>query len=477
MIQYMKKILLLYPHQLFPLDESTIDWSSIDRVVLVEEYLMFRQYRFHKQKIALHRASMKHYEQQLQEMGIKTLYIESSELSDSKAVFTVLKNVNVSEIIVYNVVDDYLARAIDEAREMFDITILDTPMFLCSDKECKDYAEKKKGKRLLMADFYKLQRHRLNILIDNNGEAVGGQYSFDAENRKKIPKGTELPVQYAIAVSQYWIDAVLYTEKNFPNNYGSVDADTQLYAISTDQAVLSLKDFLENRFSSFGPYEDAMHTDASVLWHSNLSSSLNIGLVTPQYIVNSAVAYAEKNSIDIASVEGFIRQIIGWREFMRLVYTVHGRQQRVTNFWKHTKRVPEDWWKGSTGIYPIDTVIQRLLETAYSHHIERLMLLGNTMLLSEFHPNSVYKWFMEMYIDAYDWVMVPNVYGMSQFADGGLFATKPYICGSNYIVKMSNYKKGDWCIVLDTLFWDFMKKHRVFLSKNPRLAMLLKRFD
>ena len=168
---------------------------------------------------------------------------------------------------------------------------------------------------------------------------------------------------------------------------------------------------------------------------------------------------------------------MGWREFIRAVYELRGVEERNKNYWKFSRKIPQSFWNGTTGIEPIDLTIKTVLETGYCHHIERLMVLGNFMLLCEFDPNEVYQWFMEMFIDSYDWVMVPNVYGMSQFADGGIMSTKPYISGSNYLMKMSNYPKGDWQQIWDGLFWRFMHVHRDFFLQNPRLGMLVKSFD
>jgi deoxyribodipyrimidine photolyase-related protein len=204
---------------------------------------------------------------------------------------------------------------------------------------------------------------------------------------------------------------------------------------------------------------------------------LNIGLLNPQQIIEATLKYAAEHDIPLNSLEGFIRQIIGWREFIRIIYELEGSKQRTTNYWKFTRKIPASFWQGETGILPIDTTIKKTLKTAYNHHIERLMILGNFFLLCEFDPNEVYKWFMEMYIDAYDWVMVPNVYGMTQFADGGLMTTKPYISGSNYLMKMGNFDKGNWQEIWDALFWRFMWVHREFFKQNPRLGMLLNTWD
>jgi len=227
----------------------------------------------------------------------------------------------------------------------------------------------------------------------------------------------------------------------------------------------------------FGVYEDAIVAENSILNHSVLTPMLNVGLITPKEIIEACLMYSEENNVPINSTEGFVRQIIGWREFIRGVYESRGSEERTTNFWKFKKKIPASFYDGTTGIPPIDQTIKKVLQTGYCNHIERLMVLGNFMMLCEFDPDEVYRWFMELFIDAYDWVMVTNIYGMSQFSDGGLMATKPYISGSNYLMKMSNYKKGEWQAVWDGLFWRFMHTHRDFFLSNPRLGMLVRMFD
>jgi deoxyribodipyrimidine photolyase-related protein len=229
--------------------------------------------------------------------------------------------------------------------------------------------------------------------------------------------------------------------------------------------------------NEFGIYEDAILENEILINHSLLSAVLNVGLLTPDFIVAEALKYCEENNIPINSTEGFIRQIIGWREFIRGVYLAKGTEERTKNFWGFKRKIPKSFYDGTTGITPIDITIKKLLKTGYCHHIERLMVLGNFMLLCEFDPDEVYRWFMEFFIDAYDWVMVPNIYGMSQFADGGLMSTKPYVGGSNYLMKMSDYKKGDWQETWDALFWRFLDVHREVFLKNPRLGMLVKTYD
>ena len=261
----------------------------------------------------------------------------------------------------------------------------------------------------------------------------------------------------------FYLEAIAYTQKYFPENYGKLNADF-IYPSSFAESKTWLQNFFKTRFSEFGAYEDAIVLNENILHHSVLSPMLNVGLITPRYIIDEALQYASNYEIPLNSLEGFIRQIIGWREFIRAVYELRGNEERTKNYWGFTRKIPASFWNGTTGIGPLDSTIKKVLETGYCNHIKRLMVLGNFMLLCEFDPDEVYRWFMALFIDAYDWVMVPNVYGMSQFADGGLMATKPYISGSNYLMKMSDYKKGEWQTVWDGLSWRFMHTHRLSRS-------------
>lgn len=303
-----------------------------------------------------------------------------------------------------------------------------------------------------------------------------GKWSFDADNRKRYPKGQQPPEIMFPAADDYSREAFDYVQNGFGNNPGELTKEP-MYPVSHESAGDWLEQFLTERFALFGPYEDAMVKDEVFLHHSVLSPLLNSGLLTPTQVLDKTLTFAINNQVPFNSLEGFVRQLIGWREFIAGMYRFKGREQRTKNFWGFTRKIPPSFYDATTGIGPVDIVIKKVLTTGYCHHIERLMVLGNFMLLCEFDPDEVYRWFMEMFIDAYDWVMVPNVYGMSQFADGGLMATKPYISGSNYLMKMSDFPKGDWQQIWNALFWRFMHVHRGFFTQNPRLGMLVRSFD
>jgi deoxyribodipyrimidine photolyase-related protein len=470
----MSKIGVIFPHQLI---EENILISTCKTIYLIEEFLYFRQFNFHKQKIAFHRASMKFYESFLHKKNIETIYIDSiNELSDIRILIPYLKSSGINSIEYLETSDFWLEKRITLASETHQIELKKhgSPLFLNSMDELSDFFTNKK--RLFQTDFYKHQRLGRNILMEENKKPLGGKWTFDDENRLKYPKG-KIPPQFEILkMNTFYLEAFNYTREHFPDNYGLLNSEF-IYPSTFAESRNFLQEFFKSRFYDFGAYEDAILEKASVLHHSILSPLLNVGLISPQFVIDQCLQYASKNKIPQNSLEGFIRQIIGWREFIRGVYELKGVEERTKNYWAFTRKIPSSFWTGTTGIEPIDSTIKKVLETGYCHHIERLMVLGNFMLLCEFDPNEVYRWFMELFIDAYDWVMVPNVYGMSQFADGGLMATKPYISGSNYLMKMSDFQKGEWQSVWDGLFWRFMHVHRDFFLQNPRLGMLVNTFD
>ena len=465
---------IVFPHQLI---EQSILASSCDTIYLVEEYLYFKHYNFHKKKIAFHRASMKFYESYLQSKNTKVVYIDSfDELADIRKLIPYLKSKGVQSVDYIDTTDYWLEKRITNTCKECDIQTnkKPSPLFLNTSEELATFFAAKK--RMFQTEFYKHQRLTRNILVEKQDKPIGGKWTFDDENRLKYPKGKTVPKTTFLEANAFYSEAITYTEKHFSSNYGELNTDF-IYPTTYDESKSWLAEFFRSRFSEFGAYEDAIVENENILHHSVLTPMLNVGLLSPKFVIEEALSYASNHEVPLNSLEGFIRQIVGWREFIRAVYELKGSEERTKNYWGFKRKIPASFWNGSTGIEPIDITIQKVLETGYAHHIERLMVLGNFMLLCEFDPDDVYRWFMELFIDAYDWVMVPNVYGMSQFADGGLMATKPYISGSNYLMKMSDYKKGEWQPVWDGLFWRFMHVHRDFFLKNPRLGMLVRTFD
>lgn len=466
------KATIIFPHQLFE-ENPAIQLDA--EVFLIEEFLFFKQYNFHRQKLKYHRATMKFYEKFLTEKGFQVNYIESNqELADVRKLIPSLIEQGFTEIHFCDVADNWLEKRIKKHADKIKLVEHQTPMFLNSKDENDAYFKNKK--HYFQTDFYIQQRKKRQILLDADFKPMGGKWSFDAENRLKYPKGKLPPKVEFPNENEFYKEAKSYVKANFNSNYGELESDF-VYPSTYAESRNWLQQFLENRFLEFGEYEDALVANERILHHSVLTPMMNVGLLTPQEIIETTLDFAKKNDIPLNSLEGFIRQIVGWREFIRGVYEIAGTRERTMNFWKFRRKIPASFWTGETGIEPVDIVIKKVLETGYCHHIERLMVLGNFMLLCEFDPDEVYRWFMELFIDAYDWVMVTNVYGMSQFADGGLMATKPYISGSNYLSKMGDFPKGDWQRIWDGLFWRFMDTHRDFFLKNPRLGMLVRTFD
>jgi deoxyribodipyrimidine photolyase-related protein len=471
----MTAVLLILPHQLFaqlPLQPAET------RIVLAEEALLFRQYAFHKQKLAFHRATMQYYRQHLLEQGWQVEYIDCTDArSDVRELLPSLAVAGVTTLHVPDPVDDWMTRRIVATAAASGMTLQWHPgsLFMLHEEELGRYFSTKR-KRYLHETFYRARRRELGILLDAQGNPDGGKWSFDSDNRKPFPRQQLPPMLPSAPGTPYHAEALAWVERHFPDNPGFIDGGLTLPVTHTS-ARSWLDEFLHQRLAGFGTFEDAIVGKAPVLYHSVLTPLLNCGLLTPSEVVTRALAHAHEYNVPLNDIEGFTRQVIGWREFIRGLYVFHGRQQRTANYWGFANRpLPAAFYSASTGLDPVDHVIRRVLQYGYCHHIERLMVLGCIMLLCECHPDAVYQWFMEMFIDAFDWVMVPNVYGMSQFADGGLMATKPYICGSAYILRMSDFKRGEWCYTWDALFWRFMHRHADRLSGNPRLGMLLKQF-
>lgn len=479
---YMGTVLLLYPNQLF----SVGLLPKVDRIYLIEEPLFFgtdkdRPMRFHKQKLVLHRASMRRYaEEVLWPNGFEVEYVECTDdvVTDTALVKAAFDGA--SEIMVFDPVDDNLWTRIESASRALEVHVplrkLQNPNFYLNDHEIETFfAGKTKYK---FSEFYQWQRERQNVLIDDDYRPFGGKWSYDTDNQKSLPSDTVLPGLRSYGGNPYVNEAIGYVESRFGSNPGSLASF--IWPTNHVEAKEWLQDFFDQRLRDFGPYTDAIDPDAMLLFHSALTPMLNTGLLNAKEIIEEVLAYSASTRRDVSlqSLESFIRQILGWREYVRSVYRVTGSKQRTKNYFKNKRGLTSNWWDGTTGIQPLDDVIKKADEHAYAHNTERLVVVGNLMLLCDIDPDEAYRWFMSMFIDSYDWVTVPNVYGISQYADGGLMVAKPNIYASNYVLTMSSYKRGPWCDIWDGLFWRFVDQHRIMLAKNPRVGgVLIKRYD
>ena len=472
----MTTLAIVFPNQLFI--DSPVLRTKPKKVLLIEHSLFFgdRQYpmRFHKQKLAYHRATMESYATLLKR---KKISVDLVSYKNGECVlpgiFRQAAEDGYTRISVAEVNDFALRARLGAAASSANIEWceMDSPGFINSSHDNQNWRSGRK--RWFMADFYQWQRKRLNLLMEGD-EPQGGQWSFDEDNRKKLPKAeiNNLPELPKVRHTPEIKSAIESVQSQFDDAPGSLTS--WYYPTTHEGAKHWLETFLQQRFAKFGPYEDAMAAGHNWLHHSVLTPMLNTGLLTPQQVVDKALSAASKYEISLNSVEGFVRQVIGWREFMRATYHDLGVRMRTANHWQHKRRLPTAFYDGTTGIDPVDDLILRVLDTGYCHHIERLMILGGFMFLCEIDPNDIYCWFMEMFIDSYDWVMVPNVYAMSQNADGGSITTKPYFSGSNYVLKMSNYRKGEWSEIWDGLFWRWIIRNSAILKGNPRWAMMVK---
>ncbi len=457
---------VIYPHQLYAVHPGLAPGRP---VFLIEEPLLLSEFPIHRQKLMLHRLSMEAYATKLRSAGYQVTTVPITKTSTTESIFVWLSAHGFTDIHCADTTDTWLEQRVTTAIKKYQLTrhSYESSLFYMNKAEA---VERYVASKRHMARFYQGVRTSTGILMTKDGEPEGGHWSYDSENRQKLPKHFPIPPDPTPLSNELILSAAAWVDTLPGEHYG--DTHTYWLPYTHEDAAIWLKNFITSCLNEFGPYEDAIKVGSIRLFHSALSPLMNIGLLTPQQVMTAALTHHKNTPVPLPSLEGFIRQILGWREFIRAAYEVDGTKMRTRNFWQHDRDLPAGFWDATTGLLPLDTSIKGTLTYGYSHHIERLMVLGNFLLLTRTNPDHVYRWFMAMYVDAYDWVMVPNVYGMSQFADGGLFATKPYLSGSNYLKKMSDYTSGDWEGTWDALYWNFIHEHEDFFLKNHRLSMM-----
>lgn len=466
-----KKLVVVLGDQLYPKIKQ--DFPPQDfALFMAEDFELCTHFKYHKHKLIFFLGSMRRWAEARRAEGYTVFYHGLNEDELETTLLDRLSNFiqenGQDEIHYYSVDDQFFERKLQTFADQLQLQLcpLDSPKFLFTRSDFQDYLNE--GKKPFLKTYYQRQRKALKVLLDGNADPIGGRWSFDEANRKKLPKNHHAPMPIAFGSNKTIEEVSVLVDTLFPDHPGSTKNFN--WASSREEALQVLDQFIEEKFENFGPYEDAFEAEEVFLYHSTLSPYLNIGLICPEEVLNKVISHWEKEDTHYPSVEGFVRQIIGWREFIR------GMDQNYDfnkNHFGFQRKLKKQWYEAKTGIPPLDDSIRKAQNYAYTHHIERLMVIGNLMLMSEVNPNEVYKWFMEMYIDSADWVMAPNVMGMSQFADGGSFATKPYIAGSNYLRKMSHYPKGDWCDIVDGLYWRFIDRQRETFAKNHRMGMML----
>jgi len=465
------KLFLILGNQLF--NTKYLKEYSEFTFYMSEDYGLCTFQKHHKLKILLFLSSMRSYRDELRAKKIKLIYNDCNKEFKTpyeKKLERVIKEKKIKEVNFFEIEDKFFEKRLKLflLKKKINFKEIKSPMFLMNREEFKNYLSK--NKKPFMANFYKIVRTKMSLLMNKNGTPKGNKWSFDEENRKKLPNSIKIPEISKIKETKDTLILKRFINSNFKDHPGNTDKFW--FPTTRKDANKWLDEFLKDRIKLFGDYEDAVTDKSNTVFHSALSPLINLGLITPEEIIEKLRKI--ENKIPMNSLEGYIRQIIGWREFMRGIYQNYDQRLEKTNFFNHKRKMKKTWYEGTTGLDPLDHAINNAKNYGWSHHIERLMILANIMNLCEINPKQVYKWFMEMFVDSSDWVMAPNVYGMGLFSDGGIFATKPYICGSSYFLKMMHFKKGPWCDVMDGLYWKFIDRHKKFFLKNPRLSMMVR---
>lgn len=444
----------------------------------------------HIQKVLGFFQAMRNFSAALQKAGHNTIYLKISDSANEQSFSKNLKAIIEQgdyKRFEYQLPDEW---RLDEELQSFcssldiETEAVDTEHFFTSREELKEQFVDKK--QIVMESFYRKMRRKHGIMMVGD-EPETGRWNYDAENRKKLPKGHEVvePKLFSHDLSELLkeIEAAGVT------SIGKVDAKNFLWPLTRKESQSLLDYFIENCLVHFGDYQDSMHQEEWSLYHSRISFSLNTKMLSPAEVIEAAIDHWKSNEseIDISQIEGFVRQILGWREYMRGVYWWKMPDFAQLNFFEHDRALPEWFWTGETKMNCMKQAISNSLDNAYAHHIQRLMVTGNFMLLAGIDPGEVDKWYLGIYIDAIEWVEITNTRGMSQFADGGIVGTKPYTSSANYISKMGNYcdhchysktkKTGEKACPFNSFYWHFYDRHRSKLEKNPRIGMAYRTWD
>lgn len=444
--------------------------------------------KHHKKKIVFLFSAMRHFAEELKSDGYNIHYTKLNDSENAGSFKQEIKRqihkFNIEKIIVTHPGEYRVLKDIQSYSEEFniDVKILEDDRFLSTQKEFNAWA--KGRKQLRMELFYREMRKKYNILMDDN-EPEGGKWNYDSENRKTPEGSLFLPKTYNTPIDNITQDVINLIEGKFQNHFG--DIKPFFFAVTRSQALEALDKFINERLCNFGDFQDAMLEGEPWMYHSHLSFYINCGLLLPKECIKAAEEAYKNKKAPLNAVEGFIRQILGWREYVRGLYWLKMPEYKTLNFFEAKKKLPDFFWTANTDMNCLKQCIQETKENAYAHHIQRLMVIGNFSLLTGLNPNNVNEWYLLVYADAYEWVELPNVTGMILFADGGYLASKPYAASGTYINKMSNYcanckysvnqKNGEKACPFNYLYWDFLARNREKLKSNHRIGMMYKTYD
>ena len=461
-----------------------------DRIVLIEAPGEARHVPSHKARIALFLSAMRHYAAELRSRGLPVIYVALDEPRYAdlpglvERLARVAAEVGARELAVVEPGEWRLARAIEQwcRTDGIALTVLPDEHFLCSRAQFAAWAG---GRReLRMEHFYRWMRRHHRVLLGDDGEPAGGRWNFDADNRGAFPRTGpgDIPPPARFAPDDVTREVLALVRRRFAGHPGSVDDFG--WPVTRAQALAALERFVEARLEGFGRTQDAMWTGTPFGWHALLSSSLNLKLLNPREVIAAAERACRTRRLPLASVEGFIRQVLGWREFIRGVYWQFMPRLAEANHFGHRRALPRWYWSGDTRMNCMREVVGQTMAHGYAHHIQRLMVTGQFALLAEVEPQQVAEWYLAVYVDAVEWVELPNVAGMALYADGGRFTSKPYVASGAYIRRQSNYclgcsyrpelRTGERACPVSTLYWNFLDRHEQRLAANPRTRLVAK---
>ncbi|MCR9270256.1 MAG: cryptochrome/photolyase family protein [Hyphomonadaceae bacterium] len=459
-----------------------------DRVLMVEVREEATYVRHHKKKIAFLFSAMRHFAEELREGGWTVDYVKLDD-ADNSGSFTgeiehAIQREAPDKILVTEPGEWRVLEAMKSWQDKFElpVEILPDARFIASHKEFEDWAEGRK--QLRMEYFYRDMRRKTGLLMDGD-KPEGGEWNYDQENRKPAKGDLDIPTPLEIEPDEITQDVLKLVASRFDNHFG--DLEPFWFGVTRDEAEAALDHFIDVGLANFGDYQDAMLEGEKFLYHSLLSFYINAGLLDPLNVCRRVEAAYQNGDAPLNATEGYIRQIIGWREYMRGIYWLKMPDYVDLNFFGNTRDLPDFYWTGETDMACLRAAITQTKEEAYAHHIQRLMVTGNFALIAGIDPKQVHEWYLAVYADAYEWVELPNTLGMSQFGDGGLLGSKPYAASGNYINKMSDHckgcaysvskKTGEGACPFNPLYWHFLDRNRDKLSGNPRMAQMYRTWD
>ncbi|KTD46565.1 Deoxyribodipyrimidine photolyase-related protein [Legionella quinlivanii] len=467
------------------LSESLSSLTVIDKhndVVFLCEVIEEATYvAHHPKKIAFLFSAMRHFSKRLKALGYRVRYTKYDDAGNTgnfeNELYLAIKEEQIAEVHVTYPGEWRVLQKLETLKKQLPIPLIvhEDTRFLCPLDEFKFWSKDKK--QLRMEYFYRMMRQKHDILIENKNRPLGGSWNYDEQNRKNANHVETFPSRIVHPIDKITSEVLSLVEKEFANHFGQLQPFN--FAVTREQALDEANDFIAHCLAFFGDYQDAMRSDEANLYHSKLSFYLNAGLLLPLELCRMAEDALKKKTAPLNAVEGFIRQILGWREYVRGIYWLLMPDYANKNYFNATKPLPSLFWGEHTQMFCMKEVIRQTRVEAYSHHIQRLMITGNFALLAGINPKEVCEWYLGVYADAYEWVELPNTLGMALYADGGVMASKPYAASGKYIQKMSNFCKscaynpaevtGEKACPFNSLYWNFIATHQNVLKNNPRL--------